>query len=373
MRLDDVSGDSSRIEDRRGRGGSGGSGFGGGGLPIGKGGGLIGIVVVLVLAFLGKGMVGGDGGDGGGGTGVDMGDILGQMGGGPANVAQAPTEATGGDPDAQYEFIDKLGAVLDDYWEHELSASGQRFEQPGLVIFDAPTTTGGCGVGQPEFGPFYCPGDSKIYLDFTFYEKLEDQLGFSGDFAMAYVVAHEYGHVLQLRAWDGDYGYDGVGVSWSASRPAEHRIAFKEGWANFLARVVLDDMPCDAPAWDDNATKELPGDLGDGASWVTNVNKLLCDWYDTRNDDDPTLAGGGDHFAADSFYSMWQNLRNMYLSRDAYGGDYHDGLWICDWVAYYLDVRKSSAAVGQAAHDGYVASITDLIYNNNIACGLASP
>lgn len=194
MRLDDVSGDASRIEDRRGQRGAGGLGFGGGGLPIGKGGGLIGIVVVLIMAFLGRGMLGGDGG---GGTGVDVGDILGEMGGGPANVAQAPSEAGGGDKDAQYQFVNKLGVVLDDYWEQEFAASGQRFARPGLVIFDAPTTTGGCGVGQPEFGPFYCPGDSKIYLDFSFYGKLEDQLGFSGDFAMAYVVAHEYGHHIQ--------------------------------------------------------------------------------------------------------------------------------------------------------------------------------
>ena len=256
MRLDDVSGDSSRIEDRRGRGGSGGSGFGGGGLPIGKGGGLIGIVVVLVLAFLGKGMVGGDGGDGGGGTGVDMGDILGQMGGGPANVAQAPTEATGGDPDAQYEFIDKLGAVLDDYWEHELSASGQRFEQPGLVIFDAPTATGGCGVGEPEFGPFYCPGDSKIYLDFTFYEKLEDQLGFSGDFAMAYVVAHEYGHHIQnLLGINDEVTRAGRGASEAEVNDLSVRTELQaDCFAGAWARSAFDDQRLEAGDFEEAIT-----------------------------------------------------------------------------------------------------------------------
>src|SRR5690606_27553146 len=99
--------------------------------------------------------------------------------------------------DAQYQFVDKLGVVLEDYWEEQFATSGEPFRKPGIVLFDAPTATGGCGVGQPEFGPFYCPGDSKIYLDLTFYEKLEQQLGFDGDFAFAYVVAHEYGHHIQ--------------------------------------------------------------------------------------------------------------------------------------------------------------------------------
>jgi predicted metalloprotease len=194
VRLDDVEG-SSGIEDRRGRGGSGGLGGGLGGLPIGKGGGIAGIVIALVIAFLSRGALSGGGGDGG--TGIDMGDILGQMGGGQANVASAPTESGGGAKDAQYEFVNDLGVVLEDFWSEQFKTSNQQFAKPGIVLFDAPTSTGGCGVGQPEFGPFYCPGDSKIYIDLTFYEKLEQQLGFSGDFALAYVMAHEYGHHIQ--------------------------------------------------------------------------------------------------------------------------------------------------------------------------------
>lgn len=194
MRLDDVEG-SSGIEDRRGQRGSGGLGGGLGGLPIGKGGGIAGIVIALIIAFLGRGALSGGGGDGG--TGIDMGDILGQMGGGQTNVAAAPTDAGGGARDAQYVFVDKLGVVLEDYWTEQFASSSQQFRKPGIVLFDAPTPTGGCGVGQPEFGPFYCPGDSKIYIDLTYYEKLEQQLGFSGDFAFAYVMAHEYGHHIQ--------------------------------------------------------------------------------------------------------------------------------------------------------------------------------
>ena len=164
-------------------------------MKIGKGGGIMGIVIALVIAFVGRGAL--SGGGGGGGTGIDVGDILGQMGGGQANVASAPTDAGGGAKDAQYEFVNDLAIVLEDYWSTQFSSSNQNFTKAGIVLFDAPTSTGGCGVGQPEFGPFYCPGDSKIYIDLTFYEKLENQLGFSGDFAFAYVMAHEYGHHIQ--------------------------------------------------------------------------------------------------------------------------------------------------------------------------------
>jgi hypothetical protein len=188
--------------------------------------------------------------------------------------------------------------------------------------------------------------------------------------------AHEYGHVLMQRAWDGDYGFDGVGISAGDSAIAPSRqIAFKEAWAEFVAHATFPATNgCERASFDDNDRKPLPGDLGEGAQWRLNVTKSLCDWYDDRDDDDPLLAGAGDHFTAAGIYSMWLNLRNMYLSADDYGGDYAgEGLWFCDWVDYYLDVRKSAAAVGQASHDGYVASITDLVYNNNIACWLPAP
>ncbi|HWJ61394.1 MAG TPA: neutral zinc metallopeptidase, partial [Acidimicrobiales bacterium] len=94
-------------------------------------------------------------------------------------------------------FVGDVGTLLEDYWSNEFAASNQDFSKASLVIFDAPTDTGGCGVGQPEAGPFYCPPSEKIFIDFGFYQQLEDQLGFDGDFAMAYVLAHEYGHHIQ--------------------------------------------------------------------------------------------------------------------------------------------------------------------------------
>jgi hypothetical protein len=169
--------------------------------------------------------------------------------------------------------------------------------------------------------------------------------------------AHEYGHILMQRAWDGDYGFDGVGISAGDSAIAPSRqIAFKEAWAEYIAHAVFPlTNGCDLASFDDNATKPLPGALGEGAQWRLNVTKALCDWHDARRDDDLALAGAGDHFAADGIYSMWLNLRNMHLTADDYGGDYDgEGLWFCDWVDYYLEVRKSAAAVGAASHADYV-------------------
>lgn len=188
------------------------------------------------------------------------------------------------------------------------------------------------------------------------------------------VVAHEYGHVLMLRAWGGDYGWDGVGLPWSVSEALEPRLAFKEGWGNYVARAVfIETHGCASADFDDNTATPTTGPSGEGSAWVTDVNKVLCDWYDTRDDDDPAMAGTGDRFEADDFLSVWSNLRGMYVSHDAYGGDPAAGLTLCDWVDYYLDVRQSSETVGGAGHDAYVAQIADLLYQNNVTCGLSSP
>lgn len=190
--------------------------------------------------------------------------------------------------------------------------------------------------------------------------------------------AHEYGHILMQRAWDGDYGFDGVGISAGDSAAAvSQQIAFKEAWAEFIAHAVFPSTNgCGLASFDDNANKpgtDPWGPLGSGTWWRLNVTKALCDWHDESFDDDLALAGGGDHFTAD-LYSMWFNLRRMYLDASLYGGDYSGvGLYFCDYVDYYLNVRKSAAAVGAAEHNAKVDSITDIVYNNNIACYLPAP
>lgn len=177
MKLDDV--EASSIEVRKG-----GMKKAGAGVGIG---GIIALVVGLLLS----------GGGGGGGAGSpDLGAILGQLQGGGA-VASEDEVVDGAKLEGQQEFVGKLRTLLDEYWTTEATRLGVSFEAPGFVVFENAIQTGGCGVGQPEAGPFYCPGDSKVYIDLGFYEKLEQQLDFDGDFALAYVLAHEYGHHIE--------------------------------------------------------------------------------------------------------------------------------------------------------------------------------
>lgn len=174
MRLDDVG--AKDIEIRRG--GAGGKAAIGGGLGIG------GLLLMLVMGLL----------SGNGGT--DVGSILDQLQSGGGMTVEGET-VRGDSLAGQEQFGGQMMTLLEEYWEPESDAMGFRFAEPTLVVFDSPTQTGGCGIGQPQAGPFYCPADQKIYIDFGFYQQLERQLGFDGDFAMAYVLAHEYGHHIQ--------------------------------------------------------------------------------------------------------------------------------------------------------------------------------
>jgi predicted metalloprotease len=192
MKLDDVDGEGFQIEDRRGQAAAGG-GLGGLGAVLGGKGGKIGIPALIVMVV---GLLLTQGGGGGGGGGADIDDILGQLNG-QAPAGQAAPVNTDGTPDEQTEFVAAVGTLLEDYWSASFAASGETFEPASLVVFDRPTDTGGCGVGQPEAGPFYCPPSQQMFIDFGFYQQLERELGFDGDFAMAYVLAHEYGHHIQ--------------------------------------------------------------------------------------------------------------------------------------------------------------------------------
>ena len=149
-------------------------------------------VIVMVVVFAITQFTGGGGGGGGG-----LGEVLGQLTTGGAGVSQEVPVSENSTYDAQEEFADKVTTLLSDYWKPVFAESKQEFRAPYVAVFDSPTRTGGCGTGTPEAGPFYCPADDTIYIDFGFYKRLEKQLGFSGDFAMAYVLAHEYGHHVQ--------------------------------------------------------------------------------------------------------------------------------------------------------------------------------
>lgn len=98
--------------------------------------------------------------------------------------------------DADAQFVSKVLGTTEDHWHKVFQAEGRTYQEPKLVFYTGRTKTG-CGVGQASAGPFYCPTDKKIYLDMSFYKELTTKYKASGDFAMAYVIAHEVGHHVQ--------------------------------------------------------------------------------------------------------------------------------------------------------------------------------
>ncbi|HET7776642.1 MAG TPA: neutral zinc metallopeptidase [Azospira sp.] len=174
MRLDDER-DSDNVEDRRGEGS-------GGGLPLGRGGlSLGGIVVALIASYF---------------LGVDPLTMLGLLQEGPAPTQHsAPAHKPPAD-DQMARFVSKVLASTEDTWQQVFQASGKRYEEPKLVLFSGTTPTA-CGTGQSAMGPFYCPGDHKVYIDLEFYRELKERFHAPGEFAEAYVIAHEVGHHVQ--------------------------------------------------------------------------------------------------------------------------------------------------------------------------------
>jgi len=178
-------GGAGRIEDRRGAGGLGGGGIP---LPMGKaGGGGLGLIILLVVYLIFGGLPGG----GGGGLGVDPGT-------GALPQSPAPTEAEleKAPADDPAKFIDFVAGDVDTTWKKIFAASGKTYEQPIIVLYDNQVSTA-CGNAPSTVGPFYCPNDRKVYLDITFMNELQQRLGAQGDFAQAYIVAHEIGHHVQ--------------------------------------------------------------------------------------------------------------------------------------------------------------------------------
>ena len=177
MRLDDLR-PSENVEDRRGEG-YGGGGFGGGfGPRMVFGGGGLGLVVVLVLSLF---------------FGVDPAQLL---NGGSGLQPQTRQETGPRSDDADYEFARRIIGSAEDVWQPLLQNRGVRFTPATFTAYDNATPTG-CGVGQTSAGPFYCPGDAHIYLDLSFFNELSQRFGAPGEFARAYVIAHEYGHHIQ--------------------------------------------------------------------------------------------------------------------------------------------------------------------------------
>ncbi|GAB2539617.1 MAG: neutral zinc metallopeptidase [Giesbergeria sp.] len=166
---------SDNVEDRRGSGGGGMPVFGGRSIGIGT----------IVVALLGGWVLG-----------INPMTLLGLLSGGtPAQVQQAPAQRPPAD-DTMARFVSTVLADTEDVWTDVFRQQGSNYQQPRLVLFRGATPTA-CGTGQAAMGPFYCPGDRKVYIDLGFYQTLKDRLGAPGDFAQAYVIAHEVGHHVQ--------------------------------------------------------------------------------------------------------------------------------------------------------------------------------
>jgi predicted metalloprotease len=158
--------ESSNVDDRRG--------LGGGGMAVG--GGIGGIIIAILYFILGGNNNGGDGGN-----------ILQQA---PQTQEQSAAE------DQLAGFTKVVLADTEDVWGKLFSEEGRTYTDPRLVLFSG-SDQSGCGFASAATGPFYCPADSKVYIDLSFFQELQDRFSAPGDFAMAYVIAHEVGHHVQ--------------------------------------------------------------------------------------------------------------------------------------------------------------------------------
>jgi predicted metalloprotease len=160
---------SGNVEDRRGMG------MVGGGLGVG------GIVVAVIAYFLGFDP----------GTAIQVGQQVSN------STRQESREAQRGTPaDQMGVFVSKVLGSTEDVWGRIFQQSGAQYRPPTLVLYDGQTRTS-CGTGQAAMGPFYCPNDEKLYIDLSFYRDLQQRFHAPGDFAQAYVIAHEVGHHVQ--------------------------------------------------------------------------------------------------------------------------------------------------------------------------------
>jgi uncharacterized protein len=124
-------------------------------------------------------------------------NVLGGMQGQPAgSEVQRPEPSAAPAQDEGARFVRQVLATTEDVWLAQFQAQGAAYKQPRLTLFRGSTPTA-CGQGEAAMGPFYCPADQRVYIDLDFYDTLRNRLGAPGDFAQAYVIAHEIGHHVQ--------------------------------------------------------------------------------------------------------------------------------------------------------------------------------
>ena len=289
--------ESDNVEDRR-DGGGGGGGDGVGGLVGGRGIGIGTIVIALI---------------GGWAFGINPLTILGLLSGGGAPTAQVQQQAPAHKPpadDRMARFVSTVLADTEDVWTDIFAKGGAKYQDPRLVLFRGATPTA-CGTGQAAMGPFYCPADRKVYIDLGFYETLKNKLGAPGEFAQAYVIAHEVGHHVQnlmgisarmeqMRAKVSPAQYNALSV-----RLELQADCFAGVWANHAqnARQILENgdiesaMNAAARIGDDALQKQsqgyvVPESFTHGTSaqrtrWfnngLQNGSVKACDTFSTKN------------------------------------------------------------------------------------------
>jgi predicted metalloprotease len=236
MKLDD-SRRSDNVEDQRG------SGFGGRGAGIG-----IGTIVIVVIGYF---------------MGVSPSTLLSLLNG-DQQAATAPAPAVQGTdsaPDPQVDFVRAILGETEDVWGSYFERMGKTYSPPKLVLFSGATASA-CGNASSASGPFYCPGDQKVYIDLSFYRQLATQFGAPGQFAQAYVIAHEVGHHVQNL----------LGITDKAEQ-LESRGG-RTGANGASVRVEL-QADCFAGVWAEQANKARkilePGDLEQGLQAASSV------------------------------------------------------------------------------------------------------
>lgn len=238
----------SNIEDRRGM-------SGGRKLALG---GVGGVIILLISLFMGG----------------DPGQLLQQIQGeGGYTIQQGEYESTPED-DRLMEFSEIVLTSTDEVWSHIFEKAGQRYPNPTLLVYSGSYETGGCGTGHSAFGPFYCPADQKVYLDLSFNKELSTKFGAKGEFALAYVIAHEVGHHIQnltgvlsqtnaMRAKMSDRDYNKISVM------TELQADFYAGlWAHYVNKLtsieltyddIVDGMRAAAAVGDDHIQEKAQG------------------------------------------------------------------------------------------------------------------
>lgn len=231
--------ESRNVEDRRGQGGRR---LGGGG-KIG-----IGTIVLALIAMY---------------FGIDPSVVLNtsEMMSPPAVESTQPGQARSPAEDEMARFVSMVLADTEDTWGPIFKAGGAQYREPGMVLYTGATRSG-CGVGQAEMGPFYCPADGKVYLDLSFFNELGQRYGAQGDFAQAYVIAHEVGHHVQNL----------LGIS-DKVQQARQRVSERE--ANLLSVRLELQADCLSGVWANHAHRSRQvleaGDVEEGLAAASAV------------------------------------------------------------------------------------------------------